>query len=156
MEPVYIALGSNLRQPKIQLDRAVKFLKRLPRSRFIAVSPYYCTDPVGPVGQPSYLNAVAKIDSRLSPLELLYRMQRQENQQLRKRGAHWGPRTIDLDLLLYGERVIHHRDLEVPHYAMTSRDFVLIPLLDVAPRTLKIPGYGQLDLLASNKSLGQD
>lgn len=156
MESVYIALGSNLHQPKIQLDTAVKFIQRLPRSNFVAVSPYYCTDPVGPVGQKAYLNAVARIESRLPPLELLYRMQRQENRQLRKRGVHWGPRTLDLDLLLYGQRVIRHRDLEVPHYAMTIRDFVLMPLLDVAPKTLNIPGYGPLDRLASERSLGQD
>lgn len=156
MDPVYIALGSNLQQPKHQLDTAVKFLKRLPRSRFIDVSDYYCTDPVGPAGQQSYLNAVAKIETRLAPLELLYRLQRQEDRQLRKRGVHWGPRTIDLDILLYGQRIIRHRDLTVPHYAMTLRDFVLIPLLDVAPKTLNIPGYGRLDLLASGKSLRQD
>lgn len=156
MEAVYIGLGSNLDQPLIQLNRAVSALQRMPRSRFVKVSRYYKTEPMGPPGQDPYLNAVARLETRLSPLELLYRLQRQELKQRRRRTQVWGPRTIDLDILMFGQRIIKHRDLEVPHYAMTIRDFVLLPLLDVAPENLMVPGEGKLEELAQYCGLGQD
>lgn len=156
METVYIGLGSNLNQPLQQLNKAVGALQRMPRSKFVQVSKYYKTDPLGPPGQDAYLNAVVRLDTRLAPLELLHRLQRQELKQRRRRKRFWGPRTIDLDILLYGDRVINHRDLVVPHYAMTVRDFVLQPLLDVAPANLIVPGESSLEELAHRCGLGQD
>jgi len=156
METVYIGLGSNLSQPLQQLNRAVSALQRLPRSKFGQVSKYYKTDPLGPPGQDPYLNAVVRLDTRLTPLELLYRLQKQELRQRRKRKRRWGPRTIDLDILLFGTRKIRHRDLVVPHYAMAVRDFVLQPLLDVAPKNLVVPDEGTLEELAHRCGLGQD
>jgi len=156
METVYIGLGSNLNQPLHQMNRAVSALRRLPRTRFVKVSRYYRTEPLGPPGQSAYLNAVARIQTRIPPLELLHCMQRQESRQRRKRKLRWGPRTIDLDILLYGSRIIRHRDLHVPHYAIAVRDFVLLPLLDVAPISLEIPGEGTLEQLAHDCGLGQD
>lgn len=152
----YIGLGSNLDCPPRQMRRAIAFLERLPRSRLQAVSKFHRTQAIGPVGQPDYLNAVARIETRIAPLELLLRLQQQEARQGRKRSIRWGPRTIDLDILLYGELQIHRRGLRVPHYALTERRFVVAPLLEVAPSDLHIPAVGSLSGVASALRLGQD
>ena len=145
---VYIALGSNLENPVRQLNQAVAALKAMPKTRWGVVSPYYSSKPMGPDDQPDYVNAVARINTRLSPLALLDRLQRIERQQGRvRKSVRWGPRTLDLDLLLYGRKHIRQRRLVVPHYGLAERDFVIIPLLDVANGNLKIPGTGLLSEL---------
>ena len=145
MPEVYIALGSNMNDPVLQLDRAVAALKHLPRSRWGSISSYYQSSPMGPADQPDYVNAVARLDTRLAPLALLKRLQHIETQQGRpSQHQHWGPRTLDLDLLLYGAKRVRQRGLIVPHYGLAERDFVVIPLLDVAGEKLQIPGVGIL------------
>lgn len=145
MAEVYIALGSNLDDPIRQLDQAIASLKTLPKTRWSAISSYYFSKPMGPDDQPDYVNAVARIDTRLAPLALLDHLQRIERRQGRvRKGVRWGPRTLDLDLLLYGRKRIRQRRLVVPHYDLAERDFVVIPLLDVASRNLNIPGIGLL------------
>lgn len=136
----YIGLGSNLVSPLLQVKRAVAELAQLPDSRLSAVSPIYCSRPMGPADQPDYINAVAAIDTRLAPLELLDQLQAIENRHHRKRGAvQWGPRTLDLDLLLYGEMKINEPRLTIPHPGIEERSFVLQPLSDIAA-TLILPG----------------
>ncbi|MCW8918200.1 MAG: 2-amino-4-hydroxy-6-hydroxymethyldihydropteridine diphosphokinase [Gammaproteobacteria bacterium] len=135
----YIGLGSNLASPLRQVRVAISELAQLPQTALVAVSPLYRSTPLGPAGQPYYINAVAAIDTRLSPLALLDGLQAIERRHGRQRGAvRWGPRTLDLDLLLYGEAVIDEPRLTVPHAEMAQRGFVLRPLADIAP-LLRLP-----------------
>ncbi|MFA7554452.1 MAG: 2-amino-4-hydroxy-6-hydroxymethyldihydropteridine diphosphokinase [Spongiibacteraceae bacterium] len=129
----FIALGSNLEQPLQQVNDALTKLAALPDSRLIAASPWYQSRAVGPGQQPDYINGVAELHTLQPPLELLSLLQAIENQHQRKRLQHWGPRTLDLDLLLYGEETINHPRLTVPHPRMLERNFVLYPLNDLAP-----------------------
>lgn len=148
MVDVYIALGSNLNGPVNQLNRAIHALKHLPKSSWQAVSAYYQSCPMGPQDQPDYINAVARLETRLAPLALFDFMQRIERRQGRPpQHSHWEARTLDLDLLLYGQRRIRQKRLIVPHYGLVDRDFVVIPLLDVAEEGLYIPGVGRLSKL---------
>ncbi|MGL5006144.1 MAG: 2-amino-4-hydroxy-6-hydroxymethyldihydropteridine diphosphokinase [Plesiomonas sp.] len=131
---VYIAIGSNLIEPVTQAREAIAALKQLPNSRWIASSSLYRSKPMGPQDQPDYINAVVALDTTLSPLELLDATQHIELQHGRQRKTErWGPRTLDLDILLYGNMCIDHPRLVVPHYGMTTREFVLYPLAEIAP-----------------------
>jgi 2-amino-4-hydroxy-6-hydroxymethyldihydropteridine diphosphokinase len=145
MTRVLVGLGSNLAHPRRQVARAVRALGRLPRSRVLRVSPNYVTAPVGTsVPQPDYVNAVALLDTQLSARALLARLFAIERRQRRRRdplGAPKAPRTLDLDLLLFGRRRVRAPGLTVPHPRMHERAFVLRPLADVAPAAT-IPGRG--------------
>jgi 2-amino-4-hydroxy-6-hydroxymethyldihydropteridine diphosphokinase len=151
-EPVraYIGLGSNLQQPAEQLRRGFQGLARIPGSTLKACSPLYRSRPLGPQDQPAYVNAVAELSTALAPLELLDRLQALEQAQGRERGGErWGPRTLDLDLLLYGDFRIELLRLRVPHPGLARREFVLYPLLEIAGPALIVPGLGRLyDLVA--------
>ncbi|GGC94381.1 2-amino-4-hydroxy-6-hydroxymethyldihydropteridine diphosphokinase [Vreelandella lutescens] len=128
----YIGLGSNLEHPEAQVRQALSELAALPLCQLVACSSLYATPPVGPQDQPDFINAVACLDTRLSPLALLDQLQALEQHHRRRRLRHWGPRTLDLDLLLYGERVIQQPRLTVPHPHMHARAFVIVPLAEVA------------------------
>ncbi len=130
---VYVAIGANLAEPIKQLDVAVLALKALAINNTFTVSAYYGSKPMGDVIQPDYVNAVAGFQTSLMPIELLDALQEIEQQQGRVRLEHWGPRTLDLDLLLYGQQHINEPRLCVPHYGMKQRSFVLVPLADIAP-----------------------
>lgn len=139
MERVYIGLGSNLATPLEQLRNALAALAALAQTELIAHSSFYASDPLGPADQPRYVNAVAVLDTAFSPLALLDELQRIELEQGRTRKAErWGPRTLDLDILLFGERQLDEPRLTVPHYHMHARAFVLYPLAEIAP-TLRLP-----------------
>lgn len=149
MTLAYIGLGSNLGHPRRQIARAVRMLSRLPRTRLLAVSPNYTTAPQDVVSpQPDYLNAVAIVDTALAPRALLARMQAIERRHHRKRSPNErnAPRTLDLDLLLFGRRRVGVRDLTIPHPRMHARAFVLRPLADVA-QALAVPGHGPVKQL---------
>jgi len=139
----FIALGSNLAHPRRQIAAALDALRRMRGVRVLTVSPSYVTAPIGGPLQPDYVNAVAEIETTLSPRALLAQMQRIERRQgrVRDRGSRNAPRTLDLDLLLYGARRMRTRNLIVPHPRMHERAFVLRPLADVAPAQT-IPGRG--------------
>lgn len=151
MERVYIGLGSNLAEPRQQLREALDALARIPESRIAAVSSLYVSEPLGPPNQPRYNNAVAALDTSLAPLALLDALQTIELAQGRIRKAErWGPRTLDLDILLFGDRLIDKPRLTIPHYHLHARPFVLYPLADVAPETLQLADGRRLaDLLAA-------
>ena len=139
MERVYIGLGSNLATPLAQLRSALAALAALPQTQLVAQSSFYASDPLGPADQPRYVNAVAALDTELSPLALLDALQTIELEQGRTRKAErWGPRTLDLDILLFGERQLDEPRLTVPHYHMHARAFVLYPLAEIAP-DLQLP-----------------
>jgi 2-amino-4-hydroxy-6-hydroxymethyldihydropteridine diphosphokinase len=150
MERVYIGLGSNLAEPLQQLRSALAALAALPQSRLLASSSFYASDPLGPTDQPRYVNAVAMLDSDLQPHSLLDALQRIELEQGRTRKAErWGPRTLDLDILLFGARILDDARLQVPHYHMHARPFVLYPLAELAPE-LRLPdGRALSELLAA-------
>jgi 2-amino-4-hydroxy-6-hydroxymethyldihydropteridine diphosphokinase len=151
MQPVRtcIGIGSNLDDPVAQVRRAFQSLNDLPACVNIAYSPLYRTAPVGgPPGQPDYINAVAALDTMLTPDELLKALQALETVQGRVRSVRWGTRILDLDLLLYGQMIRNDPWLTLPHPRLHKRAFVLYPLHDLAP-LLTIPGRGTLaELLA--------
>ncbi|MDX1465359.1 MAG: 2-amino-4-hydroxy-6-hydroxymethyldihydropteridine diphosphokinase [Halomonas sp.] len=130
----WIGLGSNLDGPREHVARALEELDRLPLTRRLAASRLYASRPVGPADQPDYVNAVAQLATRLSPLALLDQLQALEQRHGRVRGRRWGPRTLDLDLLLYDDRRLALPRLTLPHPEMTRRAFVLVPLAELAPR----------------------
>lgn len=132
MALAYIGLGSNLEDPLAQVTRAFAELAALPETTLIESSPIYSSHAIGPE-QPDYINAVALLDTRLTPLTLLDALQAIEHAHQRVRIQHWGPRTLDLDLLLYGDLSIDEERLKVPHPYLTQRNFVLYPLADITP-----------------------
>ncbi len=134
MSEVFVAIGSNLADPLGQARRAVSALAALPETELQQASSFYSSRPMGPADQPDYVNAVARLTTQLAPLALLDQLQKIELEQGRvRKDERWGPRTLDLDLLLYGDRVIKHERLIVPHYGMQEREFVLLPLAEIAP-----------------------
>jgi 2-amino-4-hydroxy-6-hydroxymethyldihydropteridine diphosphokinase len=134
MTLVYIALGSNLASPLEQVNAAVNAIGEIPESRIVALSSFYRTPPLGPQDQPDYLNAAVALATTLEAETLLDHTQRIELQQGRVRKAErWGPRTLDLDIMLFGDRVINSERLTVPHYDMKNRGFMLWPLFEIAP-----------------------
>lgn len=143
MTDAYIGLGSNLDGPEDRLHRAIKSLRQLPVTTLIRASSFYRTRPLGPEGQPDYINAVALIKTGLTASNLFEHMQAIEASQGRIRNVHWGSRTLDLDLLLFGEAIIHDDDLSVPHPELHKRGFVLYPLYEISPEIV-IPGYGPI------------
>jgi 2-amino-4-hydroxy-6-hydroxymethyldihydropteridine diphosphokinase len=146
----FIGLGSNLDDPVAQVERALEALAALRDTRFVACSGLYQSEPMGPRDQPDYINAVAALDTRLGPHALLHALQAIETRQGRVRsGARWGPRTLDLDLLLYGMQHCHDAQLTVPHPGIQERPFVLYPLYEIAP-DIDVPGLASLpELLAA-------
>lgn len=132
-EKVFIAMGSNEGDRELNLLRAVAEIGRLAGTRITALSHFYDTEPVGPVPQGNFLNAVARLETSLDPQRLLAAMQRIETDVFRRnRTVRWGPRTMDLDILFYGDRHISQDDLVVPHPRLHERRFVLEPLAELA------------------------
>ncbi len=140
----YIGIGSNLDNPVAQVKDAFEEIGYLPDSIIFAKSSLYGCKPMGPSDQPDYVNAVAALDTLLSAEDLFRELVKIEDMQGRTRdGEKWGPRVLDLDLLLYGKKKISKKDLIVPHPGMHERDFVIIPLAEVAGN-ISIPGLGKL------------
>lgn len=129
-ERAYIGMGSNLADPAAQLRHALEAMAGLPGTQLAGVSSFYVSDSLLP-GQPRYTNAVAALDTDLAPLQLLDALQAIELDQGRERLERWGPRTLDLDILLFGSQLIDVPRLQVPHYHMQARAFVLYPLAEL-------------------------
>ena len=142
-ERVFVGLGANLGDARATLAQALKALAALPGTRLVAVSPLYRSEPVDAQG-PDFVNAVAELGTALTPRELLLALQAIEQSHGRLRPYRNAPRTLDLDLLLYGQRIVDETDLVVPHPRMHQRAFVLRPLADLAP-DLVHPRLGRLD-----------
>ena len=148
-QPAYIGLGSNLSDPAAQVRHAVQSLAGLRGTLRVAVSPLYGSRPLGPVNQPDFVNAVAGLLTQLTALELLRELRALEAQAGRPEvHEHWGPRVIDLDLLVFGRERCSGSELVLPHPGVVARNFVLYPLADIAP-DLDVPGIGPVrELLA--------
>ena len=143
----YIGLGSNLKGPKEQIENALRTLSEAKGIILLSVSSFYQSKPLLDMPGPNYLNAVCKIETKLSALDLLNFCQEIEDSQQRVRKVKWGSRTIDLDILLYGEKVLATKRLTIPHPEMINRAFVLLPLFEIEPG-LRLPLLGSLkDLL---------
>ena len=158
MADVYIALGSNMDSPHQQLDSALEALAQHPNMQLIAVSNRYQTPPIGPQ-QPDFINAAAQLSTDLSPLDLLDALQAIEQQQNRVRSIHWGPRTLDLDILFYNDLigsslVIESERLTIPHPRIGERAFVLVPLMDINPQLALPSGETVAQLLANCSQQG--
>ena len=133
----FIALGSNQGDRELNLLRAVAEMGKLPDGRITALSGFYDTEPVGGVKQDNFLNAVLKLETGLSPHDLLTELQRIETENFhRAREIQWGPRTMDLDILFYGDMVLDEESLTVPHPRLHERRFVLEPLAEIAPKLI--------------------
>ncbi len=140
-----VGLGSNLADPEAQVRTAFTALADLPGTRLSARSALWRSTPMGPADQPDYVNAVALLETTLEPHALLDALLAIEQARGRVRdGTRWGPRTLDLDLLFYGDTVLDTPRLRLPHPGIAQRDFVLVPLGEIAPPDLAIPGLGRL------------
>ncbi|WP_372613580.1 2-amino-4-hydroxy-6-hydroxymethyldihydropteridine diphosphokinase [Halomonas sp.] len=143
----WVGLGSNLADPRSQLELALEELDQLPLTRLSIASRLYTSRPLGPRDQPDFINAVAGLETRLSPLALLDQLQALEQRHRRVRGRHWGPRTLDLDLLLFDQECLSVPRLTLPHPEMARRAFVLVPLAEMAP-DLRLPDGNEVATLA--------
>lgn len=150
MSQVYVGLGSNLAQPEQQVSQALRAIESLPASHISATSSLYISRPMGPQDQPSYVNAVVEVQTEMQAVEFLHCLQKIELEHGRVRKAErWGPRTLDLDILIFGTQVIDSVELTVPHYGMKEREFVLYPLHEIAPE-LQLPNGPKLTELLIN------
>lgn len=148
METAYIALGSNLKEPQRQLQSGFAALARLPDTQLVAQSSLVRSAPVGYADQPDFINAVAAIRTALAPRGLLDALLAIERAHGRVREFPNAPRTLDLDIALYGEQIIHEPGLSIPHPRMHERAFVMVPLAEIAPDAI-VPGRGRVrELLA--------
>jgi len=146
METAYIALGSNLQEPLRQLQAGFAALARLPGTQLVAQSSFYRSAPVGYADQPDFVNAMAALRTTLAPRALLDALLGIEREHGRVREFVNAPRTLDLDIALYGERVIHEPGLSIPHPRMHERAFVMVPLAEIAPDAM-VPGRGRVRAL---------
>ena len=152
--PAYVALGSNLDDPVQQVARAFDALAGLPQSRLVLCSPAYRSRPLGPVEQPDFVNAVAGLLTRLDPEQMLRHLKGVEERLGRaKPVVRWGPRRIDLDLLVHGDSRRDGPGLHLPHPGIAGRAFVLAPLADIAPQ-LMVPGLGRVSGLLRRVDAG--
>ena len=144
---VYIGIGSNLHNPLQQVLSASERLARLPHCKLLQLSSCYQSEPLGPADQPDFINQVAAVETKLEPEPLLDLLQEIEQEMGRVRTLRWGPRIIDLDILLYADRLIQSSRLIIPHAGLKERTFVLYPLAEIAPE-LRLPtGEKIIDLL---------
>lgn len=147
MVDAFIGIGSNQQRPVDQVKNAIAALGDQPLIQVQACSSLYRSAPVGGVEQPDFINAVCQVQTSLSPQALLHELQQLEMQAGRVRdGVRWGPRTLDLDLLLYGDQTLETGTLVIPHSRMHERAFVLYPLSEISPN-LGIPGHGKISEL---------
>ncbi len=151
MTHAYIGLGSNLNNPEQQVRDAFVELDNISQTKLLEHSSLYASAPIGPAGQPDYINACALLQTELSPLDLLDALQSIENAHQRVRKEHWGPRTLDLDLLLFGDQSIDIERLKVPHPYLCERNFVLYPLADISVQA-KMPSGITIESLKASCS----
>ena len=150
--PIYIGIGSNLESPEAQVRQAIASLGNLPQSILVSASGLYRSAPMGPSGQPDFINAVAALLTQTKAHDLLQQLQNLELKQGRTHDIErWGPRTLDLDLLAYASEIINEDDLIVPHPGIADRNFVLLPWQEIAPYYC-VPGCAEIAAMAASIS----
>lgn len=142
-ERVFLGLGSNLGEPASNIQAAIEHLESQSELNILGISPLYQSPPMGPKDQPDFVNAVLELETSLAPKELLNLCNSLEAVMGRQLAERWGPRLIDIDILLYGDQVIESESLNIPQLGMAQRSFVLYPLADL-DKDLQIPGLGSL------------
>ena len=146
----YIGLGSNLSKPIEQIEKAIEKIGIIPKSRLLSVSSLYLSKPMGPQDQNDYINAVLALETALSAIELLNALQSIENNAGRVRKENrWGARILDLDIILFGNEIINTDRLTIPHYGMSEREFVLLPLAEISPELI-LPNDESITELSQN------
>jgi 2-amino-4-hydroxy-6-hydroxymethyldihydropteridine diphosphokinase len=143
----YLGLGSNLDQPKAHIERAIADIAEFDNTAVVARSSLYESAPLGPQDQPNFINAVLAIETELSPLDLLKACQELELKHGRVKKRHWGERTLDIDILLYGNQIIDLPELTIPHKGLKERIFVVQPLAEIDPELVLPSGESILNLL---------
>ena len=147
MKQVFIGIGSNQNHPHFRVNTAFKQINRINQTRLIKKSSLYETVPLGPKFQPNFINAVAEIETMLSPKSLLKELQLLEKLHNRKKTKRWGPRSLDLDILIYEQVIMDTDILTIPHPGLKYREFVLIPLYEITSYGYKVPKYGNITKL---------
>lgn len=144
MNQVFIGIGSNQNHPHFRVQSAFRQLNRIRETRLIRKSSLYETVPLGPKFQPNFINAVAQIETNLTPNKLLEELQLLEKNHNRKKTKRWGPRSLDLDILVYDEVIMETEKLTIPHPGVEYREFVLIPLYEITGYDYRLPKYGKI------------
>ena len=152
MNQVYLGIGSNKNHPYFRINTVLRQINRIKSTNIVKKSGLYVTKPLGPQAQPNFINSVIEIKTNLEPLELLYELQNLEKLHNRKKTKRWGPRSMDIDILIYNNLIMNTNKLVIPHPGLKYRDFVLIPLYEITSYGYEIPKYGKIITLIKNLS----
>ena len=150
MNQVYLGIGSNKNHPYFRINTVLKQINRIKSTNIVKKSSLYVTKPLGPQAQPDFINSVIEIRTNLEPLKLLHELQNLERLHNRKKTKRWGPRSMDIDILIYNNLIMNTDKLIIPHPGLEYRDFVLIPLYEITTYGYKIPKYGKIISLIRN------
>ena len=152
MNQVYLGIGSNKNHPYFRINTVLKQINRLTSTNIVKKSSLYVTKPLGPQAQPDFINSVIEIRTNLEPLKLLHELQNLERLHNRKKTKRWGPRSMDIDILIYNNLIMNTDKLVIPHPGLEYRDFVLMPLYEITSYRFEIPKYGKIITLIKNLS----
>jgi 2-amino-4-hydroxy-6-hydroxymethyldihydropteridine diphosphokinase len=150
LNQVYLGIGSNKNHPYFRINTVLKQINRLTSTNIVKKSSLYVTKPLGPQAQPNFINSVIEIRTNLEPIELLDELQNLERLHNRKKTKRWGPRSMDIDILIYNNLIMNTDKLVIPHPGLEYRDFVLIPLHEITSYRYEIPKYGKIITLIKN------
>jgi 2-amino-4-hydroxy-6-hydroxymethyldihydropteridine diphosphokinase len=150
LNQVYLGIGSNKNHPYFRINTVLKQINRIKTTNIVKKSSLYVTKPLGPQAQPNFINSVIKIKTNLSPDELLDELQKLEKLHNRKKTKRWGPRSMDIDILIYNKIIMNTEKLVIPHPGLEYRDFVLIPLYEITSYGYEVPKYGKIKTLIKN------
>ena len=150
MNQVYLGIGSNKNHPYFRIYTVLKQINRIKSTNIVKKSSLYVTKPLGPQAQPNFINSVIEIRTNLKPIELLDELQNLEKLHNRKKTKRWGPRSMDIDILIYNKLIMNTDKLVIPHPGLKYRDFVLMPLYEITSYGYEIPKYGKIMNLIKN------
>jgi 2-amino-4-hydroxy-6-hydroxymethyldihydropteridine diphosphokinase len=152
LNQVYLGIGSNKNHPYFRINTVLKQINRIKSTNIVKKSSLYVTKPLGPQAQPNFINSVIEIRTSLEPIDLLDELQNLERLHNRKKTKRWGPRSMDIDILIYNNLIMNTDKLVIPHPGLEYRDFVLIPLYEITSYRYEIPKYGKITTLIKNLS----
>jgi 2-amino-4-hydroxy-6-hydroxymethyldihydropteridine diphosphokinase len=152
LNQVYLGIGSNKNHPYFRINTVLKQINRIKSTNIVKKSSLYVTKPLGPQAQPDFINSVIEIRTNLEPLKLLHELQNLERLHNRKKTKRWGPRSMDIDILIYNNLIMNTDKLVIPHPGLEYRDFVLMPLYEITSYRFEIPKYGKIITLIKNLS----
>jgi 2-amino-4-hydroxy-6-hydroxymethyldihydropteridine diphosphokinase len=150
LNQVYLGIGSNKNHPYFRINTVLKQINRIKSTNIVKKSSLYVTKPLGPQAQPDFINSVIEIRTNLEPLKLLHELQNLERLHNRKKTKRWGPRSMDIDILIYNNIIMNTDKLVIPHPGLEYRDFVLMPLYEITSYRFEIPKYGKIINLIKN------